>query len=247
MRAELLGILAQERVDVLDPRVRVVHERRQDGPPAARVRADREAVRAEATVLRAGGDHRPGGGLADRDSALLGRPVRNRCQRGGIASVERRLLCRDDVGKDAVRRRCGGRVLRVPRPGRHPNEIGLVAAVDRVDGVEDGAVHHREVDRRDGGGLPGRRDQRVGGVDVPIRHGVRASGRGGQNGRGGDGREQAGAAHAGGTHVVLLCTNGGAASGRSKRTAEGFHYHLPGGCGDGPVISTIYLWGGAVN
>ena len=51
-------------------------------------------------------------------------------------------------------------------------------AVDRVDGVVDGAVHHRQVRHRHLRWLCRGADQRVRRVQVPLRDGVRASGRG---------------------------------------------------------------------
>jgi hypothetical protein len=68
-----------------------------------------------------------------------------------------------------------------------------MAPVDCVDGVVDRAVHHRQMDRGYRRALAGGGDERIRGVNIPVRHRVGARGRGESEQGSGD-REQHGAA-----------------------------------------------------
>ena len=150
-----------------------------DRPRVHRRGGRREAVGAEAAVVLAIGQHGRRGDLADADAAVLRRAGRDRRERGVVERRQGRLLGGHDAEQDAIGGGGRGGVLRVPVARPHLDEVGLVALVDRVHGVVDGAVDHGQVDRGDGRRLAGRGHERVDGVGVPVGDGVRAGGRGG--------------------------------------------------------------------
>ena len=174
-----------------------------DGRQTPGVVADDERERPAAAVALAGGEHR-GAAAASPTAmpAVLPGPFGDRRQRCVVLRLERRWLRREQCDEDAEGRRRGGRVGRVRRGGRGRDEVRTVAPVDRVDGVVDGALDHREAQRRGVRRLSCSRDDRGGRDRVPVGHGVCARWRGGgkcEKRRGG--REQASAAHVMRVHV----------------------------------------------
>ena len=142
--------------------------------------ADREPERAEAAVVGTGRDHRRRGSLAHRDSARLLRPA-------GIAPSDA-AYCASSVAFWA-----GTMLLSTrkppsppPRPSsrtasrrRDEQQVSLMPAVDRVNGVVDGAVHHRQM-RHGDPRVAGPATVKIRGPRAPVplrdRVGVRGSG-----------------------------------------------------------------------
>ena len=173
----------QEWLHVADPRGRL-HDRRAGGrergrPPLPGLVALGHRERAEAPVIGSCGEHRRGGRLANLDPTRFSRAVVDRVERGPELGVQGRLLPREQrnehvVGRGRDRGGCG--VARIGR-GRRA-QVRLVASLDRVDRIVDGALDHRQVEVGDGRALAGRADDRCLGVVVPINHNIRGLGRG---------------------------------------------------------------------
>ena len=103
--------------------------------------------RSAPAIVRARREHRRCAGLADLDPAGLCGPVGHARERCVIEGLERRLLRRENADEGPVGGGRRGRLLGIRRIGRGRGEIRSVASVDRVDGVVDSALHHRQAER----------------------------------------------------------------------------------------------------
>ena len=163
----------EERPHVAHPWRGLEHEQWRRPSPLARSEALDDRERREAPVVRPSGEHRRGGRLAHLDPAGLRRAIGDQRERRRQLPVEGRLLRREQRHEHAIRRGRDRRRRGVSRIGhRGRSQVRLIAALDRVHRVVDGALDHREMQVRDGRPLPGRGDDGRLGVGVPSDHGV---------------------------------------------------------------------------
>ena len=102
-------------------------------------------------------------------------PARDRGERGGVLGRQvrerDRLIGGNDGDENSIRRSRDGSIFGVPWIGLGLDEVRLIAAVDSVDGVVDGALDHRKAQR----GRMCRRvrcENRSTRIDVPLRYGI---------------------------------------------------------------------------
>ncbi len=126
-----------------------------------------------------GREHRRGGRRADLDPAGL-QPGRRGSRASEVASLASRVACwlgnsatSTSWAAVATAAACG--VALIGR-GRRA-QVRLVASLDRVHRVVDGALNHRQVEVGDGRALIGGADDRCLGVLVPLNHNIRRLGR----------------------------------------------------------------------
>ena len=169
-----------------DPRVRVERRRKRpaDRPPVARVGTDHEGEveRRAVPVVLPGVEHRLCSRRPDTDPLGRHRVVGKAVERVLVLVVDEADPAGvDDLHEHVVCGRRSGRILRAPWLGCNfveVDQVRLVAAVDGVDRVVDGTLHHRDpprlaVSRRpEHEGLP-LGDRIPGGHDVGVGDGGR--------------------------------------------------------------------------
>ena len=165
--AVVLGALGQERLHAGDPGGRELGELRRGRAVLARAVAKGEWIVSASAVTFSRGEHRCRGRVPDSDAGVLRRAIRDRGERGVEERLEVGLLVRERAGEHAMGSRRRGRDLGRIGPGLEQAEVRLVPPGDRVDGVVDRTVHHRQVQVRHRGrdaGCAGRCQ----GVHVPV-------------------------------------------------------------------------------